>query len=57
MPLASFLPVAPDCDFPIQNLPYGVFSRRGDARRRLGVAIGDHVRLLAPLLLAAAAAD
>ncbi|GGJ34820.1 fumarylacetoacetase [Deinococcus roseus] len=29
-------------DFPIQNLPYGVFSLDGGARR-IGVAIGDHV--------------
>lgn len=31
----------PDCDFPIQNLPYGVFERDGDARP--GIAIGDQV--------------
>src|SRR6201985_2037315 len=29
-------------DFPIQNLPYGVFSANGLAPR-IGVAIGDHV--------------
>jgi fumarylacetoacetase len=29
----------PDGDFPIQNLPYGVFRRGGQAR--IGVAIGD----------------
>ena len=29
-----------DSDFPIQNLPYGVFSKRGSGTRRLGVAIG-----------------
>ncbi|WP_298399562.1 fumarylacetoacetase [Sphingobium sp.] len=33
-------------DFPIQNLPYGVFSP-GDAPARIGVAIGDHVLDLA----------
>lgn len=33
---------APEADFPIQNLPFGVFSRRGDAPR-VGVAIGDRV--------------
>ena len=33
---------APDCDFPIQNLPYGVFSVGGDAPR-CGVAIGDQI--------------
>ncbi|MDW3204250.1 MAG: fumarylacetoacetase [Alphaproteobacteria bacterium] len=31
----------PDCDFPIQNLPYGVFETKGGARP--GVAIGDCV--------------
>jgi fumarylacetoacetase len=30
-------------DFPIQNLPLGVFSRPGDARPRIGVAIGDEI--------------
>ena len=33
---------APDCDFPIQNLPYGVFSVAGDTPR-CGVAIGDRI--------------
>lgn len=33
---------APDADFPIQNLPYGVFSTGGGARR-VGVAIGDAI--------------
>jgi len=33
----------PDTDFPIQNLPFGVFSRKGDAERRVGVAIGDQI--------------
>lgn len=28
--------------FPVQNLPYGIFSH-GDDRRRVGVAIGEHV--------------
>jgi fumarylacetoacetase len=31
------------------NLPYGVFSVPGDRRRRIGVAIGDHVLDVAPL--------
>jgi len=34
---------APDTDFPIQNLPFGVFSRKGDSERRVGVAIGDQI--------------
>ncbi len=40
MPLTSFINVPPDSDFPIQNLPYGVFKPR-DGRARAGVAIGD----------------
>jgi fumarylacetoacetase len=41
--LYSFIPVDPTSDFPIQNLPYGVFSS-GDGRApRVGVAIGDFV--------------
>ncbi len=31
----------PQTDFPLQNLPYGVF-RHGD-RARIGVAIGDRI--------------
>ena len=34
---------SPDTDFPIQNLPFGVFSRKGDVERRVGVAIGDQI--------------
>lgn len=35
---------AADTDFPIQNLPYGVFRRRGSGERwRGGVAIGDQI--------------
>jgi fumarylacetoacetase len=34
----------PDADFPLQNLPYGVFRRRGsDEIFRVGVAIGDKI--------------
>jgi fumarylacetoacetase len=40
--LRSFVPVDPKSDFPIQNLPYGVFSARGLAPR-VGIAIGDYV--------------
>ena len=40
--LRSFIPIDPNSDFPIQNLPYGVFSARGLAPR-VGVAIGDYV--------------
>ena len=33
----------PDNDFPIQNLPLGVFSTEADPIARIGAAIGDHV--------------
>jgi len=39
----SFVPVEPDSDFPIQNLPYGVFSTADNTKKRPGVAIGDYV--------------
>jgi len=32
-----------DSDFPIQNLPYATFSRKGHEPTRLGIAIGDMV--------------
>ena len=34
---------SPHGDFPIQNLPFGIFSRPGDSERRVGVAIGDQI--------------
>lgn len=40
-------------DFPVQNLPLGIFSTQKDQRRRGGTAIGDHVidlTAIAPLL-------
>jgi fumarylacetoacetase len=33
----------PGCDFPIQNLPLGVFQPPGQSRARVGVAIGDSI--------------
>ena len=33
---------APDCNFPLNNLPYGVFSNSGDTPR-CGVAIGNQI--------------
>ena len=33
----------PGCDFPIQNLPFGVFRRKNDEGGGIGVAIGDQV--------------
>lgn len=37
----------PGVDFPIQNLPFGVFTRSGMVAARIGVAIGDRVLDLA----------
>jgi fumarylacetoacetase len=41
--LRSFIAVDPASDFPIQNLPYGVFSTAALPAPRVGVAIGDYV--------------
>ena len=41
--LRSFIPVDATSDFPIQNLPYGVFSAKDGLAPRVGVAIGDYV--------------
>ncbi len=41
--LASFIEVPPESHFPIQNLPFGVFTRSGENDPRAGVRIGDFV--------------
>jgi fumarylacetoacetase len=41
--LRSFIEVDPTSDFPIQNLPYGVFSSSDGLAPRVGVAIGNYV--------------
>ncbi len=41
--IRSFVAVAADSHFPIQNLPYGAFTRRGGGGPHVGVAIGDRV--------------
>jgi fumarylacetoacetase len=41
--LRSFIAVDPSSDFPIQNLPYGVFSAKDGLAPRVGVAIGNYV--------------
>jgi fumarylacetoacetase len=41
--LQSFVSVEAASDFPIQNLPYGVFSTPALPTPRIGVAIGDYV--------------
>jgi fumarylacetoacetase len=45
----SFVEVAPDSHFPIQNLPFGVFSTASSPAPRVGVAIGDRILDLAAL--------
>jgi len=52
--LASWVPVPDRSDFPIQNLPYGVFSAD---HTRIGVAIGDHILDLAAIQEAGWLAD
>ena len=47
--LKSFIEVAQDSDFPIQNLPFGVFSESAEGERRVGVALGEWVVDLAAL--------
>jgi len=41
--LRSFIPVDAASDFPIQNLPYGMFSTMALTAPHVGVAIGDFV--------------
>ncbi|XP_068149924.1 fumarylacetoacetase [Drosophila tropicalis] len=39
----SFVPVPVGSDFPLENLPYAVFSTKNNEAHRLCVAIGEHV--------------
>jgi fumarylacetoacetase len=48
MPLRSFIDVAPDSHFPLENLPFGIFQPKGD-KPRVGVAIGDLIADLSAL--------
>ena len=41
--LESWVDVAPESDFPIQNLPFGVFVRERETTGRIGTAIGDRI--------------
>lgn len=38
-----FIDIHPDTDFPIQNLPFGVFSTNANPRPRVGTRLGDFV--------------
>ena len=39
----TWVTVKEDSHFPLENLPYGVFSTSDDPKHRIGVAIGDQV--------------
>ncbi|ENN74556.1 hypothetical protein HUJ04_004690 [Dendroctonus ponderosae] len=41
--MKSFIKYSKYSDFPIENLPYGVFSTATDTTPRIGVAIGDYI--------------
>ncbi len=47
--LKSWVEVPQESDFPIQNLPYGIFSTPENPRKRMGVAIGKQILDLAAL--------
>ncbi|WP_312088220.1 fumarylacetoacetase [Acinetobacter variabilis] len=47
--LKSFVDIAPDSDFPLENLPYGIFSNEQNTQPRAGVALGEWVVDLAAL--------
>ncbi|KAJ8963307.1 hypothetical protein NQ318_018776 [Aromia moschata] len=41
--MGCFLKYSKYCDFPIENLPYGVFSTSSNPTHRIGVAIADSI--------------
>lgn len=41
--LKSWVEVKPGSDFPIQNLPFGIFKTEKDPKPRIGVAIGEFI--------------
>jgi fumarylacetoacetase len=46
--LKSWIEISPDSDFPIQNLPFGIYSTLSKSKR-VGVAIGTKILDLAVL--------
>lgn len=48
MPLKSFIEIAPDSHFPLENLPFGIFQPKQE-KPRVGVAIGDLITDLSVL--------
>ena len=49
--MKTFVPVPENSDFPIENLPYGVFSTAQNDRHRIGVAIGEFILGMCDLYL------
>ncbi|MBJ7434966.1 MAG: fumarylacetoacetase [Acinetobacter sp.] len=47
--LKSFVEIAAHSDFPLENLPYGIFSEKHNSQPRAGVALGEWVVDLAVL--------
>jgi len=43
-PLSSWVEIADDCHWTMQNIPFGVFRPTADAAPRCGTAIGNKVR-------------
>ncbi|RJP48326.1 MAG: hypothetical protein C4557_13085 [Anaerolineaceae bacterium] len=41
--LKSFIEIPPESDFPIQNLPYGIFFTKENLSPRVGTRLGDFV--------------
>merc|ERR1719450_272455 len=41
--MSSWLTISEDSHFSLQNLPYGVFSRTGETKTSIGVAVGELV--------------
>uniref|UniRef100_A0A336M9I7 Fumarylacetoacetase n=1 Tax=Culicoides sonorensis TaxID=179676 RepID=A0A336M9I7_CULSO len=41
--MSSFVEVPQGSDFPLENLPYGVFSTENNSKHRIGVAIGEFI--------------
>lgn len=41
--LTSWINVPENSDFPIQNLPFGIFSNYSSSNKRVGVALGDKI--------------
>ena len=41
--IKSWVEVKPDSDFPIQNLPFGIYKSKANPEPRIGVAIGEFI--------------